>query len=103
MRTAEHTRGHVLVVMLAYRIARELSRRWTALDTRVQEGLDELAGLCATEILANGRALCNQIPEPREALRILLQAAHVRLPEALPARGAIVSTKRRLPERRKQR
>jgi hypothetical protein len=103
VRLATRTRGHVLVVMLAYRIARELSRCWAALDTRVQEGLDELTGLCATEIVENGRALCNQVPEPRESLRVLLQAADVRMPESLPARRAIVSTKRRLPERRKQR
>lgn len=103
VRLATRTRGHVLVVMLAYRVVRELARRWTALDTTVQEGLDELAGLCATQILENGHSLCNQIPQPRESVRALLAAAHVRLPDALPSRGAVVSTKRKLPERRKQR
>ena len=100
VRLATRTRGHVLVVMLAYRIARELAWRWAGLDTRVQEGLDELAGLCATEIVENGRARCCRIPEPRESVRGLLEAAGVRLPEALPCRGVIVSTKRKLPERR---
>ena len=32
VRTAEHTRGHVLVVMLGYMIRRELSRAWSGLD-----------------------------------------------------------------------
>jgi hypothetical protein len=100
VRLATRTRGHALVVMLAYRICRELARRWAGLDGRVQEGIDELAGLCATEILENGRALCCQIPEPRASLRRLLDAARVRLPEALPCGGVVVSTKRRLPERR---
>jgi len=36
VRTAEHTRGHVLVVMLAYLIRRELSRAWAALDATVE-------------------------------------------------------------------
>jgi hypothetical protein len=103
VRLATRTRGHVLVVMLAYRIARELARCWAALDTTVQEGLDELASLCATQILENVRPLCNQIPEPRESVRILLESADVRMPEALPSRGAVVSTKRKLPERRTQR
>lgn len=103
VRLATRTRGHVLVVMLAYRIVRELARCWAALDTTVQEGLDELASLCAKELLQNGRPLCNEIPEPRESVRVLLEAAQVRLPEALPARGEVVSTKRKLQERRKQR
>jgi len=103
VRLATRTRGHVLVVMLAYRIARELARCWAALDTTVQEGLGELASLCATQILENGRPLCNQIPEPRESVRVLLESAAVRMPEALPWRGAVVSTKRKLPGRRTQR
>jgi hypothetical protein len=103
VRLAAHTRGHVLVVMLAYRIVRELARCWAALDSTVQEGLDQLSSLCTKELLQNGRVLCNEIPEPRESLRVLLQAADVRMPQALPARGAVVSTKRKLPERRKQR
>ena len=103
VRLAAHTRGHVLVVMLAYRIVRELARCWAALDTTVQEGLDQLASLCTKELLQKGRVLCNEIPEPRESVRVLLEAAQVRMPEALPARGVVVSTKRKLPERRKQR
>ena len=88
--------------MLAYRIARVLSLRWASLDIRVQEGLDELAGLCVTEIVEKGRARCSQIPEPRESSRKLLEAAKIRLPEALACRGVVVSTKKKLPERRSQ-
>lgn len=102
VRLATRTRGHAFVVMLAYRIARELSRRWAGLDVRVQEGLDDLAALCATEIVENGRARCGQIPEPRESARQLLHAAGIRLPEALGCRGVVVSTKRKLSERRSQ-
>jgi len=102
VRLATRTRGHALVVMLAYRIARELSQRWASLDIRVQEGLDELAGLCVTEIVEKGRARCSQIPEPRESSRKLLEAAKIRLPEALACRGVVVSTKKKLPERRSQ-
>ena len=103
VRLAAHTRGHAFVVMLAYRILRELARRWAHLDLRPQEALNELAALCSTEILENGCPLCCQIPQPRPPVRRLLQAARVRLPEALPCGGAIVATKKTLPERRKKR
>jgi len=103
VRLATRTRGHVFVVTLAYRIARALARRWSGLDTTVQEGIDELKTLCSTEILRDGRVLCSQIPEPRPSVQALLDAAGVHLPEALPSRGARVATKRKLPTRRKER
>ena len=70
VRLASRTRGHVFVVMLAYRIVRELARRWRDLDTTVQEGLRQLAQLCVTDLLENGRALCCQVPQPRPAVRL---------------------------------
>ena len=103
VRLASRTRGHVFVVTLAYRLARALARRWSALDTTVQEGIDELKTLCASEILRDGRVLCSQIPEPRPSVRALLDAAGIRLPEVLPSKGARVATKRKLPTRRKER
>ena len=51
VRTAAHTRGHVLVVMLVYLIRRELSRAWTPLDATVEEGSHQLQTLCSTEIM----------------------------------------------------
>src|ERR1035441_5861308 len=43
VRTAEHTRAHVLVVMLAYLIRRELSRAWAGLDSVLSARLRDLA------------------------------------------------------------
>jgi len=102
VRLASRTRGHVLVVLLAYRIARELTRCWRHLDTTVQEGLNQLGQLCANELVEKDQTLCCEVPEPRAPLRELLDAAHVRLPDALPAKGVTVSTKRKRPERRKK-
>jgi hypothetical protein len=96
VRLASRTRGHVFVVMLAYRIARELARCWSDLDIRVQEGLDELSQLCSTDIIEGARVLCHTVPEPRERMQVLLQAAGVQLPTALPLKKARVSTKRKL-------
>ncbi len=103
VRLATRTRGHVLVVMLAYRIVAELARRWQALDVTVQEGLDQLGTLCATTITMKGTFRCQKIPKPRRDLRQLLDAAGIRLPEALPCKAVKVTTKRKLPSRRKTR
>jgi hypothetical protein len=100
VRLASRTRGHAFVVLLAYRIAQELARRWRDIDATVQEGLDELTTLCATELLVNGRPRCNCIPQPRPSVRQLLAAAAVRLPEALPCKAVRVATRRKLPANR---
>ena len=101
VRLATRTRGHAFVVMMAYRIVQELSIRWQQLDLTVEEGIKELSSLCATEVLLKGVAQCNQILQPRESVRRLLEAADVRLPEVLPSKGIIVTTKKKLPLRRK--
>src|SRR5437773_780892 len=64
VRTEEHTRGHVLVVMLAYLIRRELGRAWTSLDVTVEEGLRQLQTLCSTEGKVDGGGSCLRIPTP---------------------------------------
>ena len=101
VRLATRTRGHVFVVMLAYRIIQELAIRWQHLDVTIQEGINELSTLCATELIINGEKQCNQIPQPRGSVRKLIEAANVRMPEALPCRGIIVTTKKKLTSRRK--
>jgi hypothetical protein len=102
VRTEAHTRGHVLVVMLAYLVVRELARAWAALDVTVEEGLARLSTLCSTTIrVGESKVETHTIPVAREESRRLLEAVGVRLPEALPSRGLRVVTRRRLPSRRK--
>jgi hypothetical protein len=96
----KNTRGHALVVMLAYLIARYLRQAWADFDLTVQEGLDQLTTLCATQVLVKGEVRCNQIPMPRELSQKLLRAAEIHLPEALPHMGAHVVTRKKLTERR---
>src|SRR5208337_4812066 len=69
VRTPEHTRGHVLVVMLAYLIRRELSRAWAALDVTVEEGLHQLHTLVSTEMKVEGGGSCLRIPTPSAPCR----------------------------------
>lgn len=101
VRTAEHTRGHVLVVMLAYLIRRELSRAWTALDVTIEEGLQLLQTLCSMEVKVEQGGSCLRIPAPSVTAAALLQALQIRLPDALPHTDTPVVTRKKLSTRRK--
>lgn len=103
LRRAGRTRGHAFVVMLAYRIVRELADLWWEIDATVEEGIKELATLCATEMLVNGRPRSSTIPRPRASVRRLLAAAKVRLPDALSCKGIRVATRKKLVANRKSR
>ena len=100
VRLAGRTRGHVFVVMLAYRIVQELAHRWSEVNLTVAEGIDELTTLCATEVLVNNEPRCNKIPQPRPSIEQLLKAASVHLPDILPCKGTRVATRKKLPENR---
>ena len=80
LRAENRTRGHAVVVMLAYLMAQELRRRWRNIDLTVQEGLDRLASLCLVEVRIGGRASYNQVPTPREDVRRLFDAAAIAIP-----------------------
>jgi len=98
--TERSTRGHAVVVMLAYLLVHQLRQAWADLDLTVEEGLEQLATLCTTQILVNGETRCHQIPRPRDISQKLLAAADIHLPEALPHLGVHVVTRRKLTERR---
>jgi hypothetical protein len=101
VRTAAHTRGHVLVVMLAYMIVRELARCWINLNVTVEEGLKELSSLCTITYNDQENDSIHYIPTPRDSSQALLEAAGVKLPPVLLKSQAKVVTRKRLPERRK--
>jgi hypothetical protein len=101
LRAENRTRGHALVVMLAYLMAQALRQRWRDIDLTVQEGLDRLASLCLVEVSLGGRSSYNQVPTPRDDVRQLFEAAGIAIPTALPLAPARVATKRKLPQRRK--
>jgi hypothetical protein len=100
VRTAEHTRGHVLVVMLAYLIRRHLSQAWAPLDITVEEGLNQLQTLCSTEISVQGGGSCLRLPAPNPTSLALLKALNFQLPKVLPHTETRVVTRKKLPERR---
>ena len=64
VRREESTRGHVLVVMLAYLIVRWLQKAWADIDLTVEEALDHLKKLSAVEVSVKGGDACLRLPEP---------------------------------------
>lgn len=103
VRTAASTRGHALVVMLAYAVIRELRRAWGHLDLTVEEGLAHLGTLCGLEVSVPGQEPLCRIPKPRARSQQLLEALGIQLPAALPQRKVRVVTRTQLPQRRKKR
>jgi hypothetical protein len=100
VRTEDHTRGHVLVVMLAYLIRRKLSQSWISLDLTVEEGLNQLQTLCSTEINVDGGGSCLRIPTANPATLPLLKALNIQVPKLLPHTETRVVTRKKLPQRR---
>src|ERR1035438_1575351 len=100
VRKESRTRGHVLVVMLAYQIMKELAACWSNLNMTPSEGVNELASLCMPEVTIKNQTTINQVPVPRESVQQLLTAAHVEIPRVLPYSGTKVYTKKKLPGER---
>ena len=95
VRKAKRTRGHVLIVMLAYLMIQELQTLWAEADITVEEGILELSALTTLEIQI-GQTCYQQIPKPRELGRKLLRLAKVRVPHALPSKNIKVATRKKL-------
>jgi transposase len=101
VRLESRTRGHAFVVMMAYRVVKELAYLWASIDLTVQEALSELDALCSTEVSIAEGGCFHRIPDPRELSRQLLELADIRLPPILPSKGIRVATKKKLLSRRK--
>ena len=103
VRCEASTRGHALVVMLAYILVRELARRWIDLDLTVEEGINKLATLCVTEIISDGKTRCGTVPQPRTDVAELIALAGIPMPAVIPSRGVKLATQKKLPPRRVKR
>lgn len=103
VRCEASTRGHALVVMLAYILVRELARRWIDLDLTVGEGVHQLATLCVTELISGGQAYCGTVPQPRPDVAELIARSGIPMPAVVRIHGAKVATKKKLPKSRVKR
>jgi hypothetical protein len=101
VRTEESTRGHVLVVMLAYLIVRYLRRAWAALDLTMEEGVAQLATLCSLQVGIRGQSACHRLPIPREpSAQKVTEGGRDPLAQTLPSQGARVVIRKQLPSHR---
>jgi hypothetical protein len=83
VRRKSSTRAHVLVVMLAYMITRELGRLWKDIDLTVQEGLHSLSMLTEDYVKFPNGLVMARIPQPSGLNQELLKAAGVEIPPYL--------------------
>lgn len=95
LRNAKRTRGHVFMVMLAYKVGRFLKEKWEDADVTVEEGVSELSAICCVEVRIR-KVRFNSIPEARELGKRLLGLLEVVLPEAIRAKGVEVSPRKSL-------
>jgi len=100
VRSEANTRGHVLVVMLAYLVVRALRKAWSAFDLTVEEGLDDLKKICAMEMKTSAGGCCLRLPTPDDQCRALLKAIDVTLPTVLPETKVTVDTRKKLQKER---
>ena len=101
VRKASRTRAHVFIVMLSYMLAYQLRRLWKDVELTVEEGIEELKSICTMEVHAPQIAY-QKIPEPRPMGKFLLEKAGVSLPDALPCKGMVIVTRKKLVSERKE-
>jgi len=95
VRLESSTRGHFLVVMLAYLLMEELGRRWAKLDKTISEGLSGLNTYCLIEA-GEGIVL---FPTPRASVSELFQAAGLKWPPVIKGhQKPTAATKTKLPK-----
>lgn len=101
VRKAHRTRAHVFIMMLAYLLAYPLRRCWSNIELTVEEGIAELASICAITLTMPNGVVCQIIPEPRPLGRCLLERLNITLPDAIPQRNvSVVTRKKRVSERK---
>lgn len=101
VRKAQRTRAHIFIIMLAYLLAYHLRRLWHDVELTIEEGIQELADICSTEVVIAGKITCQTISEPRKLGKALLTKTGISLPHSIPCRNVEVATRKKLvPERK---
>jgi transposase len=101
VRKANRTRAHVFVIMLAYSLAYQLRRLWFDVELTVEEGISELASICAIELTMHNQVTCQIIPNPRPLGQLLLEKTNITLPDVIPHKNVTVDTRKKLVSERK--
>ena len=81
-------------MMLAYMIIRELDKAWQHLYLTVEEGLRSLSTLTMLEVSYDKERTFQNVPEPRDQNKQMLDALNMNLPKILARNHARVVTKK---------
>ena len=82
VRSEASTRGHLLVMMLAHMIVRELRKAWKSFNLTVEEGIQELSLICRHHLRFAEKEI-NCIPTASTHASLLLDALKIKLPKTL--------------------
>ena len=96
VRSEESTRGHILTLMLAHMIVKELRTAWSKMNITVEEGLAKLSLLCQNRMQFQDGQNINFIPTPNDEMTALLEALKIKLPKSLDEIVVPVVTRRKL-------
>jgi len=83
LRRADHTRGHVFMVMLSYLLSRVIEASITNLDITISELMHDLDRICLYQQWLTNELRIARLPQPTATQREILQALALNLPEAL--------------------
>jgi transposase len=100
LRSETRTRGHLVEIMLAYKISRYLRIQWSNIECTVDEGITTLSMICGI-ITQVGPLMINKIPEPTDMGMQLLDSLGIALPESMIHKEVNVDTRKHLKDERK--
>ena len=95
VRSEASTRGHLLVIMLAHMILRELRNAWKTFNLTVEEGLEELSLICRHSLNIAGKEI-NCIPTPSKHANPLLESLRITLPKHIEEVNVPVVTRHKV-------
>jgi transposase len=83
LRRADHTRGHVFMVMLSYLLSKEIDKSIANLDGTTSELMHDLDRICIQRQWLTNEVRIARLPKPTAAQTKILQALDINLPEAV--------------------
>lgn len=96
VRSEQSTRGHLVVVMLAHMILRELRAGWKNFNKTVEEILEELSLISRNCIKFSNDYQFDRITMPTEEMQKLLNAVHVKIPTTIEELKVPVVTRQKV-------
>lgn len=95
VRKEDSTRGHVLVVMLAYILRMEMDKIWEHINTTVEEGIVGLTAISGIILSETENIKVLGVPKPNQYGTELLKALKIQLPKTIIQKNLKVDTRKK--------